>query len=186
MAEGTAKELPQTALSAGQKPVVCRGAAILTGGAMKKYTHTFLKYISIMQRNFHRYMDMTLEDEHIGYGQQFFLAYIYEFDGITMYDLAKSGNFDKGTVTRAVQKLTDSGYVTIRPDEKDRRLKHLHVTEQAIPLVERIYNARIRWKNHLISSFSEEEQQLLYAQLKTMAEKSCQAVDNFNIQEWEN
>lgn len=153
---------------------------------MKQYKHTFLKYISVMQRNFHRYMDMALEDEHIGYGQQFFLAYIYEFDGITMYDLAKSGNFDKGTVTRAVQKLTDSGYVTIRPDEKDRRLKHLHVTELALPLVERIYEARIRWKNALIAGFTPEEQQLLYAQLKSMAEKSCQAIESISIQEWEN
>lgn len=153
---------------------------------MKNYTHTFLKYISIMQRNFHRYMDMALEDEHIGYGQQFFLAYIYEYDGITMYDLAKTGNFDKGTVTRAIQKLTDSGYVIIRPDEKDRRLKHLHVTDSALPLIDRIYEARIHWKNSLVQGFSPQEQQILYAQLKAMAENSCQTVQDFQTDENKN
>lgn len=66
---------------------------------------TFLKYISIIQRNTGRYFDISLEPDHIGSGQQFFLLRIAENEGLTMLDLAQTGSYDKGTVTRAVQKL---------------------------------------------------------------------------------
>ena len=41
---------------------------------MKHYPATFLKYISILQRNTSRYFDMVLEPFGIGSGQQFFCA----------------------------------------------------------------------------------------------------------------
>lgn len=142
---------------------------------MQKYAHTFLKYISIIQRSFHRYMDAELRDTHIGFGQAGFLEYIYERDGITMYDLAQIGNFDKGTVTKAVQKLEEFAYVTICTDENDRRLKHLHITEQALPLIERIRQARVRWKELLLAGMPQEERSQLYQWLEAMAGRACEA-----------
>ena len=71
---------------------------------MRQPKPTFLKFISVIQRNTQKYFDSILEDYHIGGGQQFFLVHIYENNGITMYDLAKLGQFDKATVTKAVRK----------------------------------------------------------------------------------
>ena len=51
---------------------------------MERQSITFLKYISIIQRNTGRYFDLSLEADQIGSGQQFFLLRIAENEGITM------------------------------------------------------------------------------------------------------
>ena len=53
----------------------------------------------MIYRNTNRYFDMALSDTKISSGQYFFLGFISENEGLTMYDLAKMGGFDKGTVT---------------------------------------------------------------------------------------
>ena len=93
---------------------------------MNKEHVTILKFISILQRNTNRYFDLMLDEYGIGSGQQFFLLRIYENQDITMLDLSRLGSFDKGTVTKAVQKLTEEGYVTVTTDQNDKRVRHLH------------------------------------------------------------
>lgn len=143
---------------------------------MKQYHHTFLKYISTIQRNYYRYMDMKMGRCEIGCGQYFFLTYIYERDGISMYDLAKIGHFDKGTVTKAVQKLVENGYIIIQIDQRDRRVKHLHVTEKAAAVVEQVYEASYRWKDMLMNNLTEREESILAENLRKMAEESCEVL----------
>lgn len=142
---------------------------------MKHHTATFLKSISLIQRNTNRYFDNMLEEYQIGSGQQFFLLRIFEKNGITMYDLARNGGYDKGTVTKAVQKLVDQGYVECSMDPVDKRVRHLHVTPYGIPVVEKIYEIRDLWKNYLISELEEEEEKVLLF-LETIANSSCAAM----------
>lgn len=136
------------------------------------------KYISIIQRNTNRYLDMVLEEEQIGCGQQLFLTYIYENPGITMYDLAKLGVFDKGTVTKAVQKMERQGYVKILTDEYDKRIRHLYVTEQAEKTVQKIYEVRKHWKEALAADLSLQEEKELLKLLTRMAQYSCEEISN--------
>ncbi len=139
---------------------------------MSEVNQIFLKHISSIYRNTNRYLDISLEDKQIGAGQQFFLTYIYENKGITMYDLAKIGNFDKGTVTKAVQKLTEFGYVTSQTDEKDKRVKHLYATEKAEEILHRVYGIRNIWKKKVTKGLSEEEIDTVSKILDKMSENS--------------
>ena len=90
--------------------------------------------ISIAYRLSNRFYDRVLSPYQIGCGQQFFLLRIYENQGISMYDLARMGRFDKGTVTRAVQKLEEQGYVRCVPDERDKRVRRLYTTDLFLKL----------------------------------------------------
>lgn len=119
----------------------------------------FIQCMSVIQRNYYRYLDMRLEEFQIGAGQQFFLTYIYENDGITMFDLAKGGRFDKGTVTKGIQKLLEQGYVSVEIDERDKRVRHLHATSRAKPVIEKIYQIRKDWKAFLTKDMSEDEKE---------------------------
>ena len=105
-------------------------------------SNAVLTYVSILHRNTNRYFSSLLEKHRIGSGQQFFLLRIFENEGITMYDLAKLGNYDKGTVTKAVKKLADEGYVVVSVDAEDKRIRHLKTTPKAIPLIEGLYQMR--------------------------------------------
>ena len=144
---------------------------------MKQYPASFLKYISILHRNTSRYFCIALEPCGIGSGQQFFLRHIYENQGISMYDLAQLGHFDKATVTKAAQKLEEMGYVTIVHDEKDRRIKRLYTTEKAQNVLEELYHKRNLWKDALMKDFSPEVEKQLEALLKKMADISCEEID---------
>ena len=104
-----------------------------------------------------------------------------EYDGITMYDLAKIGRFDKGTVTKAVQKLIEEGYVISETDENDRRVKHLHITPKSIPVIELIYELRDRWKYIIIKDISIKDEEKLKFLLKEIAENSCEAMKDINL-----
>lgn len=140
---------------------------------MPHQTITILKYISVIQRNTQRYFDSMLEQRGIGSGQQFFLLRISENPGVTMYDLSQIGNFDKGTVTKAVQKLAEEGYVKVTVDPSDKRVRHLHVTEQAKLVIEEIYTLRNRWIDQLMTDLTPEQRDALFQTLKTMSEYSC-------------
>ncbi|MBO8464011.1 MAG: MarR family transcriptional regulator [Firmicutes bacterium] len=139
---------------------------------MKHQTATFLKSISLIQRNTNRYFDTMLEEFQIGSGQQFFLLRIFEHDGITLYDLAKTGGYDKGTATKAVQKLVDQGYVECVMDERDKRVRHLHITPSGMPVIERLYEIRACWKSTLLDGMTNEQEEELLKLLEQIAKAS--------------
>lgn len=147
---------------------------------MKYQSLTILHYISLLQRHTKRYFELLLEQEHIGSGQQFFLLRIYENDGITMQDLAKIGGYDKGTATRAVQKLRQQGYVSIQTDLQDKRIRHIYVTEKARSLIDHIYRVRDAWTDTITQDLSEETKALLLSTLEKMALRSDSALQVLN------
>ena len=67
--------------------------------------------VSMIYRQGNRFCDRKLAEYHIGSGQNYFLTCIYEHQGINMYELAQLGHFDKGTVTKGIQKLEEQGYI---------------------------------------------------------------------------
>ena len=118
-----------------------------------------------------------LEQDQIGSGQQFFLLRIFENDGISMQDLARLGSFDKGTVTRAVQKLVIEGYVRTEADPQDKRVRHIYLTERARPLIDHVYQIRDYWTEALTRGLREEEKQRLLGALRDMAERSSATLE---------
>ena len=144
---------------------------------MEHQAITILRYISLLQRNTRRYFDFMLEQDQIGSGQQFFLLRIFENDGISMQDLARLGSFDKGTVTRAVQKLVSEGYVRTEADPQDKRVRHIYLTERARPLIDHVYQIRAYWTEALTRGLRDEEKQRLLGALRDMAERSSATLE---------
>ena len=144
---------------------------------MEHQAITILRYISLLQRNTRRYFDLMLEQDQIGSGQQFFLLRIFENDGISMQDLARLGSFDKGTVTRAVQKLVIEGYVRTEADPQDKRVRHIYLTERARPLIDHVYQIRDYWTEALTRGLRDEEKQRLLGALRDMAERSSATLE---------
>ena len=108
---------------------------------MKK-TYYLGRHASILYRQANRFYDRALAPYGIGCGQQFFLLRIFEHQGINVLDLARLGQFDKGTATRAVQKLEEEGYIRSEPDPQDRRMRRLYTTPAAEPIVQEVFAAR--------------------------------------------
>lgn len=96
------------------------------------------RYVSILDRLMKMYYDRGLSDYEIGWGQQFYVEYIYDHPGATPQEMAQCIRVDKGTLTKTIKKLTEVGYIRVAVDERDRRMKHLYLTEKALPAAEQI------------------------------------------------
>ncbi|WNX85101.1 MarR family transcriptional regulator [Agathobaculum sp. NTUH-O15-33] len=141
----------------------------------------FYKYASILHRCGNRFYDQALASFGIGCGQQFFLSRIAEHEGITMYDLAALGRFDKGTVTRAVQKLEELGYLRSEVDARDRRIRHLYTTSAAGPALLAIMESRREWVGRISEGLSPEEIKQAESLFARLVQNACQC----NIEEGE-
>ena len=138
---------------------------------MKK-TYYLGRHASILYRQANRFYDRALAPYGIGCGQQFFLLRIFEHQGINVLDLARLGQFDKGTATRAVQKLEEEGYIRSEPDPQDRRMRRLYTTPTAEPIVEKVFAARERWNRILTRGMCQEEIEQADKLLAHMAENA--------------
>lgn len=138
---------------------------------MKK-TYYLGRHASILYRQANRFYDRELAPYCIGCEQQFFLLRIFEHQGINVLDLARLGQFDKGTATRAVQKLEEEGYIRSEPDPQDRRMRRLYTTPTAEPIVQKVFAARERWNGILTRGMCQEEIEQADKLLAHMAENA--------------
>lgn len=139
--------------------------------------------ISIIQRLSNPYFDKQLSNYHIGCGQQFFLMHISKNPGISFQDLAKYGNYDKATATRAVQKLESEGYVSAKMDESDKRLRHLYTTEKAKPVLEAAWKVVTDWMKIITVGFTEEEVEQADELLKRMSDNAHSYMESLKGEE---
>lgn len=100
-----------------------------------------------------------------------------------MQELAKMGHFDKGTVTKAVQKLIEQGYIRRETDEKDKRLCHLYTTQKALPFVENTYQIRDKWNDILTQQMTSEEKEQAEELLTRMAENAHRSMNTKKVDE---
>ncbi len=144
---------------------------------------------SILYRCTQKFYDRRLSEYQIGAGQIQFLILIYENDGISMQELAKKGSFDKGTITKGIQKLEESGYITIQMSKEDKRIKCLYTTDYAKSIISRIYEIRRQWWEHVTQGLSADEielfekmqnQMIIYAQ--NLLETEASRVRFFGLQ----
>ena len=114
----------------------------------------------------------------IGCGQQFFLLRISQLPGISLLELAQIGSFDRGTATRAVQKLEELGYIRRVGDPNDRRVVRLYVTEKARPVIEATLAARQRWNDILTQGMTSKQREAAKTLLVAMSQNAHQYVSN--------
>lgn len=89
--------------------------------------------ISILDRLMKMYYDRGLADFEIGWGQQFYVEYLYDHPGASAQNMAEAIRVDKATLTKVIKKLTDLGYLRVVRSETDKRIKHLYLTDKALP-----------------------------------------------------
>lgn len=105
---------------------------------MKENFPDLNRYVSIMDRLMKMYYDHGLSDFEIGWGQQFYVEYIYDHPGTSAQEMVKYIRVDKATLTKVIKKLIQIGYIKAIKDEKDRRIRRLYLTDLAVPAAKRI------------------------------------------------
>ena len=132
--------------------------------------------ISILDRLMRMYYDHGLLGFEIGWGQQFYMEYIYDHPGASAQEMVECIRVDKATLTKNIKKLAETGYVRIVGDEKDKRIKHLYPTEDAALAVKRIKEIHSDFYKILCSGFSEQEIHMTERILGQMVENVNQKI----------
>lgn len=130
-----------------------------------------LMNISILYRCGQKFYDKQLSEYGITAGQLPFLILIYENEGISMQELAVKGCFDKGTVTKGVQKLEDQGFVNAQSSSEDKRVRCLYTTDKTKSIISHIYLVRREWWDRLTQDMSDIEITQLESNLDHLTEK---------------
>ena len=109
---------------------------------------------SILYRCNQKHFDKLLSKYDLGYTQLILLTQIYENEGISMNELAVRGVFDKGTITKAIQRLEQLSYVRIENSEVDKRSKLLYTSEKTQEIMPDLYRMRFEWNSYLSRDIS--------------------------------
>ncbi len=133
-----------------------------------------LMNISILYRCGQKFYDKQLQQYHITGGQLPFLISIYENEGISMQELANSGCFDKGTVTKSISRLEDAGYVYSKSSEQDKRVRLLYTTDQTKDIISDLYLIRREWWDKLTHKINTKECQELAFLLEKLTKEAVQ------------
>lgn len=126
--------------------------------------------ISILDRLMKMYYDHGLADYEIGWGQQFYVEYLYDHPGATAQEMVECIRVDKATLTKVIKKLVEVDYVRVVREEKDRRVKLLFLTDKAVPAAVRIKEIHNSFYRDLCSDILSPDIQLTEQTMERMME----------------
>ena len=132
--------------------------------------------LSILDRLMKMYYDYNLADFEIGWGQQFYVEYLYDHPGASAQEMVEWIRVDKGTLTKVVKKLTEIGYVEVVRSEEDKRIKFLYLTEKGVPAAKRIKEIHSNFYNILCSDIQPSDVQLTEQTMEMMMENVHQKI----------
>lgn len=133
--------------------------------------------ISIFDRLMKMYYDHGLAQFEIGWGQQFYVEYLYDHPGASPQEMVGCIRVDKATLTKIIKKLTEVGYLRVEGDRQDRRVKHLYLTEKALPAAQQIKRIHADFYDTLSAGIPADA---LFAAEETLE----QMVENISKQVW--
>ena len=135
---------------------------------------------SILYRCNQKHFDKLLSKYEIGYTQLMLLTKIYESEGISMNELATMGVFDKGTITKSIQRLEQLLYVHVENSEVDKRSKLLFTTDKAREIMPELYKIRSEWNSYLSSGLTQEELDVYNRVQASLIEKAREYTTEFD------
>ena len=96
------------------------------------------------------------------------LAHLSRHEGIQQGGLADILEIEPITLTRLLDRLEEAGFVERRAHPKDRRIRLLHLTDKAHPLIGEIFSIGAATRGEALEGVAEAERARLFAILSSM------------------
>lgn len=130
------------------------------------------KWISIIDRYNQMYIEREYRSTNLGQGQIHILLTLFQKDNISQDSLSKELKLDKTTVTRAIKKLEESGYIIRVPSSQDRRVNLIYLTDKAKSIQKEISSTMLAWTEILSDGFTAEEKEQFLNMLRRTADNA--------------
>lgn len=127
---------------------------------------------AIIFRSRNKYIISKVKNsENFKKGQFGVLFTIVKSPGITHKMVSEILNINKGTTTRAVQKLCKNNLVYIKQDPEDKRNHFVYPTEKGKEMKENMEKISKEWTEKVLEEFSQDEILLLSKYLERIKDK---------------
>ncbi len=132
------------------------------------------KFLGVLHRQGQVYAGTVFKDLNLSAPEVIVLMNLYEKGEMTQESLVNLLYVDKAMITRNIQSLEKKGFLSRRTSGEDKRLKILHLEENAIANKELITERMHSWLEYLTEGLGEPAKVLIFKSIKRMAEKSVQ------------
>lgn len=136
---------------------------------MENIYEDFGRWISILYRQFQIYINKVLKDIDITSSEYIFLIKLYENKELNQEELSSIYYIDKAATARSLKKLEEKGYITRFRDKYDKRMYKISVTQKALSIKTRIYDALKSWDKNISVNISDEKLKEVSMILKDMS-----------------
>lgn len=119
-------------------------------------------WISYISKQAQRYFNESFSKIGLNRGSVYILKKLYDEDGINQNALSNSIHLDKANITRALNKLSDQGFIVKIQDREDKRAKLIFLTEKAHQMKTEFFRIYKNWNDILMEGIEPDKQKMLY------------------------
>ncbi|KAA3645467.1 MAG: MarR family transcriptional regulator [Chloroflexi bacterium] len=112
--------------------------------------------------------------------QAFLLLWVGRNPGCSVNEIAEGMDVTPPTVSVAVRKLVDDGWLRREPDPNDRRVQHIHLTAQADQLMGEMHAQRRKMIGQFLNGLTVDEQEQLLGLLEQAVSKFEDKLQHIN------
>lgn len=128
-----------------------------------------LRIFNQLQKAYRRYCYQAVAPLGIRMSETICILFLFHHDTQdTAHAIAEYSQLSPSMVSKSIERLREQGYLSVQRDRDDNRLQHLHLTEKAAPVVERLAQAQIRFISAIAQGISAEEFQNLVSLAERM------------------
>ncbi|MCX7827947.1 MAG: MarR family transcriptional regulator [Thermanaerothrix sp.] len=135
------------------------------------------RWIATLFRRSRLFLDRAFEPAGLGRGFYLYLALVSRKEGLSQRQLAQELALDEGTVARALQRLTEEGWLTKERDPKDGRAFRVFLGPKGLSAMPDLLKELQRWDERLLKGFSPSEKKAAVELLIRMAENAEEGLE---------
>lgn len=146
-----------------------------------------LREIGMIARSLDSIANIEFKDLNLTKGQYLYVVRIYENPGMIQEELSDMIKVDKTTISHALKKLENNGFIKKKSDEKNRKIKRLYITKKGEEVYRTIINENNYSNDIALQGLSEEEGEILsklLTKVRKNVEKDWDYVKKGNIRKY--
>jgi DNA-binding MarR family transcriptional regulator len=137
---------------------------------MSVYPETVGFHLVKLCKGYFNRLNAMLSEVGLYEGQHHTLMMLWDKDGLPQVELTKRLGVEPASVSKAVERMEDAGFIQRRPDPEDARANCIFLTEQGRSLEEPVRRILEQAEEQLTAHMSTEERLLLRRLLLQMRE----------------
>ena len=137
---------------------------------MSVYSETVGYNLVKLCKGYFNRLNAMLSEVGLYEGQHHTLMLLWDNDGLPQVELTRRLGVEPASVSKAVERMEDAGFVQRRPDPEDARANCIFLTEQGRSLEEPVKHILEQAEEQLMDHMSTEERLLLRRLLLQMRE----------------